>query len=143
MQSPATTRPGAELRLGLILMAGGCLPFAAGALLDEHGTGLPACPFRTATGLPCPLCGATRAFALAARADGRVWQFNAAWVILAAAAVLAGAVALAAASRGRAPLSDAFAKRLTTPARVRAFILLTLAVPWAYALVQRGPITGA
>jgi Protein of unknown function (DUF2752) len=135
-----------ERRLGLLLVAGGCLPFAAGALVGEDGTGLPACPLRALTGLPCPLCGATRAFALAARGDARVWQFNAAWVLLAAAAVLAGALALLASARGAAPLTaarDALATRLITPARVTAFIALVFALPWAYALVQRGPIAGA
>ena len=138
-----------ERRLGLLLLAGGCLPFAAGALMAPPGEpgpgGLP-CPFRTVTGLPCPLCGASRAFALAARGDSRVWDFNAAWVVIAAAAVLAGIAALAASARGAAPLSgarDALAARLIGPARVTAFIALTLALPWAYALAQRGAITGA
>src|SRR4051794_2187859 len=117
-----------ERRLGLLLVAGGCLPFAAGALLAAPGQdgpgGLP-CPFRAATGMPCPLCGATRAFALAARGDSRVWHFNAAWVVLAVAAALAGVVALAASLRGAAPVTrarDALAARLTTPVRVTAFI---------------------
>jgi len=60
--------------------------------------------------------------------------------------VLAGAIALAASLRGAAPLTtarDALAARLMTPARVTAFIALVFAVPWAYALVQRGPIAGA
>ena len=52
-----------ERRLGALLVAGGCLPFAAGALMDGDGPGLP-CPFRGATGVPCPLRGASRAFAL-------------------------------------------------------------------------------
>jgi hypothetical protein len=135
-----------ERRLGLLLVAGGCLPFAAGALVaapGEQGAGGLACPFRAATGLPCPLCGATRAFALAARGDGRVWQFNAAWVALAFAAALAGVVALAASLKGAAPISaarDAVARRLATPARVTAFIALSLVLPWAYALAQRGAI---
>ena len=135
-----------ERRLGLLLVAGGCLPFAAGAVMaapGEDGPGGLPCPFRAATGLPCPLCGATRAFALAARGDGRVWQFNAAWLVLAAAAVLAGVVALVAATRGAAPLSaarDRLGAQLATPQRVTAFIALTLALPWAYALAQRRSI---
>ena len=128
-----------ERRLGLLLLGGGCLPFAAGALVGEDGTGLWECPLRAATGLPCPLCGATRAFALAARGDGRFWQFNAVWVLLAAAAMLAGAFALLA----PAPLSrarGALAARLATPARIAAVTLLALAVPWAYALAQSSTI---
>jgi hypothetical protein len=132
-----------ERRLGLLLLGGGCLPFAAGALVGEDGSGLPECPLRAATGVPCPLCGATRAFALAARGDGRFWEFNAVWVVLAAVAVLAGAIALAASARGAAPLSrarDALTVRLVTPSRIAAVTLLAVAVPWAYALAQRGAI---
>ena len=48
----------ADLRLSLA----GAVPLAAGALvpvsaLSDEGTW---CPFRAATGLPCPFCGATR-----------------------------------------------------------------------------------
>ena len=126
-----------ERTMGLLLLGGGCLPFAAGALVGEHGSGLPECPLRAATGLPCPLCGATRAFAMAARGDARMWQYNAVWVLLAAAAILAGAVTLAS---GRSPAVGAIAVRLSTPGRIVAVTLLALAVPWAYALSQRATI---
>jgi hypothetical protein len=128
-----------ERRPGLLLLGAGCLPFAAGALVSEDGTGLWECPLRAATGVPCPLCGATRAFAMAARGDGRFWQFNAVWVLLAAAAILVGAFALLA----PAPLARAriaLAARLATPGRIAAVTLLALAVPWAYALAQRSAI---
>ena len=106
-----------------LLIAGGCLPFAAGALLGEGGGGLP-CPFRTATGLPCPLCGASRAFALAARGDAAFLDYNAVWVAAAVLAVLAG-----------------LAGRLRTANPVLAVTVLML-LGWAYALAQRGAIAG-
>jgi hypothetical protein len=110
---------------GAWLLAGGCLPFAAGAALGEDGAGLP-CPFREATGLPCPFCGASRAFALAVRGDARFLDYNAVWVALAALAVVVGLVNMA---RHIAP-------RIPVPAA----IAVAVALGWAYALVQRATI---
>jgi len=119
-------------RLGALLLAGGCLPFAAGALSGADGGGLlPPCPFRAATGLPCPLCGATRAFALAVRGDGGWVAYNAPWVVLAALAAVLGALALAG-----MPLP----RPRTRPAYLMAAAVVAIA--WAYALVQRGRIVG-
>jgi hypothetical protein len=114
----------------------GCLPFAAGALAGPDGDAglLPPCPFREATGLPCPLCGAMRAFALAVRGDGGWTAYNAPWVVLAALVVLAGVLVLA----GALPLA-----RLRPGRRaLTAAVLATVAVAWAYALAQRGTIVG-
>ena len=128
---------GSDRRLGALLVAGGCLPFAAGTAAYQDGGGLlPPCPFRAATGLPCPLCGATRAFALAVRGDGDWLSYNAPWVVLAALAIAAGALALA----GALPLARIRA-RAGARTVVAATVLVTC-VAWAYALVQRGPIAG-
>lgn len=128
---------GSDRRLGALLAISGCLPFAAGAVADRDGGGLlPPCPFRAATGLPCPLCGATRAFALAVRGDGNWLSYNAPWVVLAALAVTAGALALA----GALPLARIRARASTRT--VVAAVALVTCVAWAYALVQRGPIAG-
>jgi Protein of unknown function (DUF2752) len=120
---------GSDRRLGAVLLGAGCLPFAGGAIAGGDGGLLPPCPFRAATGLPCPLCGATRAFALAVRGDAGWTAYNAPWVVIAAAVALAGALALAGVRlpRPRAPAALAGA-------------LLVVAVAWAYALVQRGTI---
>jgi hypothetical protein len=123
-----------DRRLGALLLTAGCVPFAAGAVAGDDGGGLlPPCPFRAATGLPCPLCGATRAFALAVRGDGGWTAYNAPWVVLAALAILAGALALA----GAPPIT----RLRPRPAQVAAVVTLVTCVAWAYALIQRGPIT--
>jgi hypothetical protein len=130
-----------ERRLGALLIAGGCLPFAAGALMEGDGPALP-CPFREVTGVPCPLCGASRAFALAAHGDRDLLRYNAAWVALAAAAILAGVVALAASVAGRAPLTRVRAAFRAPPRLAVALVLLT-ALPWAYAITERQAILGS
>ena len=115
-------------------MAAGCLPFAAGALAGPDGDAalLPPCPFRAATGLPCPLCGATRAFALAVRGDGDWLSYNAPWVVLAALAIVAGLLVLAGALRPPRASGRALA----------AAAVLVACDAWGYALVQRIPIVG-
>jgi hypothetical protein len=120
---------GSDRRLGVVLLGAGCAPFAAGAIAGEDGGLLPPCPFLAATGVPCPLCGATRAFALAVRGDADWTAYNAPWVVLAALVALAGVAALVGARlpRPRAPTAIAGA-------------LLVVAVAWAYALAQRGTI---
>jgi hypothetical protein len=121
------------VRDGAALTAAGLAPFAAGAALPAGGDGIgPACPFRALTGLPCPFCGATRAFVLAMRGDGSFVHYNAAWVLLAALAVLLGAAVMVT-RRGPPPL-------LRTPRRALLVLALLAAGPWAYALTQRDAI---
>jgi len=114
-----------DRRMGLLLVAAGCAPFAGATLVTSADMELP-CPFRAATGLPCPLCGATRALALAAHGDGAFLDYNAVWVAVALIAVLGGVAALAAPARLRPP-----------PAWTLGLVAV---VAWAYALAQRGTI---
>lgn len=79
------------------------------------------CPFREVTGLPCPLCGGTRAFALAAQGDPGFLDYGAVWVLVA----VATAVALVA--RLRIPWQ-------AWPAAA--------ALAWAWALAHRDTIVG-
>lgn len=75
------------LRLGTALALAGAAPFLAGRLLSPGGgrRRFFPCPLKLVTGIPCPMCGATRSFAYAARRDARYRDGNAVWVYIAAA----------------------------------------------------------
>ena len=117
------------MRDGVGLLALGCAPFVAGAIVPADGDIGLLCPFRELTGLPCPLCGATRAFALAARGDLGFTSYNAVWVAVAAGLIVAGAVT---AIRRRRPALSAQA--------ATALVVLVAVVAWGYALAQRATI---
>jgi hypothetical protein len=133
----ATPRPTAVL-------AAGVAPLAAGRLVPLDGTAVdgPAlvCPFRAATGLPCPLCGGTRAMALAAHGDGRFLSYGAVWVAAAVVAVAVGLAGLvrAALRRGRADRSGR-----SSPRRVALGAAAVVALAWAWALAHQDAITEA
>src|SRR3954470_4584415 len=94
---------------------------------------MPPCLFRTLTGLPCPLCGGTRAFAWAARGDGGFLHYNAFWVFVALAMILAGVLVLATRRQ--------FVEALTlTPRRAILTLALLGGSGWAYALAERATI---
>ncbi|HEU4658086.1 MAG TPA: DUF2752 domain-containing protein [Capillimicrobium sp.] len=86
-------------RASVALVAGGAAPFAVGMLLSTSdgqvsGPSVP-CPWRDALGIPCPLCGATRAVTLLVHGDGAWTSYNAGVVLTLLALVLAGVVGLA------------------------------------------------
>ena len=123
-------------RAGLLVAAAAAAPFVAGALLyAPHGGDLGGpqlvCPFRAATGLPCPLCGGTRAVVLAAHGDGAFLHYNAVAVLALVAAIVVGLVALAprAGRRARAMLAR--------PGWVLAGVAV---IAWAWTLTHRATI---
>ena len=105
-----------------LVAAAGLAPFAAGAVLGTGGSGLP-CPFRELTGVPCPLCGASRSFALFVGGDGDWVGYGAVWVVVAAVAVVAGLL------------------RLRLPPALPS-LAAAAAVAWAWALAHAPDITG-
>jgi hypothetical protein len=111
----------------------------------EHQAGQWPCPFRAATGLPCPLCGATRAFVYFFNGDARFVHYNWSWLVVWAAVMVWGAVALARRRQGRAPplgpLPAIGAAMRERPALV-ALVPLALLPFWVVALANSGPILG-
>lgn len=71
---PATTRPARQVLQSLALLLG-LMVFARVAL--HFQLPLPGCPLREMTGMPCPFCGSTRAFAALARLElGEALRLN-------------------------------------------------------------------
>ena len=128
-------RPG--LRRGATLAAAGVAPFVVGrAAFDPSSVdaeGPVVCPFRLATGLPCPICGATRGVVLASHGDGGFVEFNAVAVVALLVLVAYGLVAVALALRG------AELPRLRGRPLAAGAVALG-AVAWAWTLSHRDTI---
>lgn len=123
-----------------------CAPLLVAHLLDPSIADQPGgCPLLNATGVPCPACGATRAFVLLAHGDGAgALRFNWAWIVIWAVAVAGLAVAAWRSANGRpaAPVWLRSAGRWLQlhPTAVVALPFVMLAVPWAVAIANIGAI---
>lgn len=121
-------------RAGVVLGAVGGA-FALGAVLPPDGAGIPLCPFRAATGVPCPLCGATRATVALAHGDwsAAVAQ-NVVWPVVLLLLALGAAVVLARPAVVPRLVAATRGKRVLVP------IVLVTAVAWAWGLAHAGTI---
>lgn len=128
-------------RRGAVLVATAAAPFAigrvGGSLITGDGilAGHVVCPLRALTGVPCPLCGATRSVVLASRGDAAFLTLNPVWVVVLAALALGGAALAVADARGIA------VPRGLLPARARwCLVVVVVAAGWACALLHRQAI---
>lgn len=118
------------------------LPLLAARLFDPSiADGESICPFLHATGVPCPACGATRAFVLLAHGDGGgALRFNWSWIVIWAVAVAALGIAAWRSIGGR-PATPEWLRRgarwlQSHPAAVVALPFLLLAGPWVVAMAN-------
>jgi len=102
---------------------------ALGATTDVRPSDdLVLCPFRLATGVPCPFCGLTHS--LVALGQGEIDEsvrFSPIGPLVAVLAALAGWAVIGATRRGR---------RLRWPRPLLAFGTMVLALSWAFQLTQ-------
>lgn len=99
------------------------------------------CPFLEATGVPCPLCGGTRAVVHATQLHGSFLDYNAIWVFVAVivVVVVAGMLALRRLSPQRYALIRGAAEG--TPNRTRGAVVgFVFAIAWAWAIAHRSTI---
>ncbi|MGI8593386.1 MAG: DUF2752 domain-containing protein [Solirubrobacteraceae bacterium] len=94
----------------------------AGAADDGAGW---RCPLLHATGVPCPACGATRAFVHLANGDLGFLDYNWAWPALWALGIAWGLLLLTRGWRAR-PLAGALGARATTLLTQRAWAVVAL-----------------
>jgi uncharacterized membrane protein YedE/YeeE len=131
--------------LASLCLVAGAAPFAIGRLVGVGASGAeisrssPAllwhwrCPLKALFGVPCAMCGSTRAFALATRGDRRFLRFNAWWVVVAALSMVAGSVL-----RYRPALETAILDEAERhPERVRALVGVFIGIGWANAIFRR------
>ena len=109
----------------LLLAAAAALP------LDIPPLALLACPFRAATGLPCPGCGATRAFQFAVRG-----RFGDALAFSPLATAIAAALGLHAVWTALRLAGLPFAPRLEDTPRARWLAAIAIVANWIFVSTQ-------
>ena len=125
-----------DRRTGVLLILAGLLPFALGLIYeatDGAGWTSAACPFLTVTGLPCPFCGSTRAFAFASSGDLGFLDYNAIWVFAAGGLVVLGLTVMFT----RFSLKGFWSRRDNLAVWLLVAVILAA---WAYAFLNRGTI---
>lgn len=142
-RAPAWVRSSAPSAHTLAIGLAGALSFAAARvfpLLAASGHGdLFACPFRAATGLPCPSCGATHAFVAVAHGELALGLFASPLFALVALVLWATTLFVLLRSLG---LSWTLVVPAPSPALLRALrgsLVFLLLANWAFVVfVSRG-----
>ena len=126
------TSGGPRSRAGALWGLAALSLLAAGALASAFPAALPACPFKTLTGLPCATCGTTRAALALAHLDlAAAFRWNPLAALALPTFVAAGLAAGALWLLGR----DVPEPR--PPLAVRVVSLAAVAANWVYLLAVR------
>jgi Protein of unknown function (DUF2752) len=102
------------------------------------------CPLLEATGVPCPACGATRAFVHVVHGDAAFLDYNWAWLLI-WAALLGWMLLLVVRRTRRRPLTGDRVRRFGAflqrrPAAAAALPFVVLAATWLVAVANVGSI---
>lgn len=148
-QKPRIQFPGLPEQPQLRLAAIGGIaaaPLVAGALLpaDSEGRGPTLCLLRHAVGIPCPFCGATRAFIEFGHGSSAwITSYNGFWVLVSLAALVLVAIAMLASWRSSSAskvLGERLDRLLAAP-KIVPVLMLALVLPgWIWALTNRSTI---
>jgi hypothetical protein len=99
------------------------------------------CPFLEITGVPCPLCGGTRAFVHAAQLQSSFLDYNAIWVFVALIVAIAGVAALVLKQVSRQRFEMVRGTLVQTSNRTRlGIVLVVVAAAWAWAIAHSSAI---
>ena len=99
------------------------------------------CPFLEITGVPCPLCGGTRALVHAGQLQSSFLDYNAIWVFVALILAIGGiaALVLRRASRERFDVVRGTLVQTSNQTRLGA-VLVVIAIAWGWAIAHSSAI---